>query len=212
MSISNSVITSLKEFASVPVYVGERQNIGEDSILISPVKMDELVNMYNDLYAFTYTTWRNLPNPPDCEPTFVLMWMISAENYDVNHFSVSWQGTASNTFVHMWSIIDRLRTTIDTTSSSWLLGSRSPVGYTESMNMAGAADVYLYTKDTIVAPHIDVLCESMSKVTRTELTREYASYFDFKRSMTLSRPKTIIDVGKMAARNARIASLDEDQD
>lgn len=85
----------------MPVYVSERSNAGEDSILISDIKLNELINIYENLYTFTSITWRNLPNPPDYEPTFVIMWIICADNYDVNHFFVSWPGSTSNTFVHL---------------------------------------------------------------------------------------------------------------
>lgn len=43
-----------------------------------------------------------MPNPPDCEPAFILVWMMIAENYDVDHFSVSGEGMSANTFVRLW--------------------------------------------------------------------------------------------------------------
>lgn len=100
MSPSNTIITQLKSFSKVLVYVDERESTRMDSVSISPVKLDELGAMYEKIDTFTHTISRNLTDQPDCEPAFVVVWMIAAENYDVNHFSVSWEGTSANTFVH----------------------------------------------------------------------------------------------------------------
>ena len=75
-----------------------------------------------------------MPDPPDCERVYVIIWMLSAEGYGINHFlvhgishfSVPWQGTSSNTFMHLCSAIDRFRTMIDSSSAFWLIGSRGP--------------------------------------------------------------------------------------
>lgn len=53
----------MKRFSKLPVYVGARESMYTDSISISPVKLDELVDMYEKMYTFTHTIWRNLPNP-----------------------------------------------------------------------------------------------------------------------------------------------------
>ncbi|OAP53935.1 hypothetical protein AYL99_11815 [Fonsecaea erecta] len=204
MSLSNNIIAALKRLATVPVYVGERQTIDTDSILISPGKLDDLVGVYESLYAFTHTIWRNLPDPPDCERVYVIMWMISAENYDVNHFSVPWQNTSPNTYMHLWSAIDRFRTMIDTSSAFWLIGSRGPVGYAEFMNLPGAADTHLYPREEVMPPHIGVLSSNMQRCVVTELHTDYPSSYDFKRSMMVRKNAPVIDVSSMHARNIRI--------
>lgn len=103
MALSTTVIASLKSISNVPVYIGQREGDDEQSIVISAIKLNELVDMYEDLYQFVHETWRNLPLPPDCERTFVIMWLISAEDYCLNHFSIKWEKATSNTFVHLWS-------------------------------------------------------------------------------------------------------------
>lgn len=78
--------------ATVPVSANERQNTDRDSILVSHTKLDELARIYQDLLARvwnTYTIWCNLSNLPESENVYVVTWMLSVENYDVNHFSVT---------------------------------------------------------------------------------------------------------------------------
>lgn len=205
MSLLNDIIASLKKVSNVPVYVGERESVAWNAILISILKLNELTNMYSTLYAFTHSTWRNLPSAPGCESVFVLMWIISCENYDVNHFTINWPEATSNTFVHLWSVIDRLRTTLQSTDAEWLLGPRNAVSYCESMNIPGAAETHLYPSESILPPHIEIFSTNMNKMKEVSLTRSYGSYYDFMRSMTLPKIKVPIDPNKMAMRNAEIA-------
>ncbi len=206
MSISNNIIASLKTVSNVPVFVGQRESVAQDSILLSSVKLNELIVMYDDLYAFTYSTWRHLPDPPDCEKTFVLMWMVSAENYDVNHFTIKWPEATSNTFVHLWSIVDRLRTLLESNNADWLVGPRNPVGYSETMNMPGAADQHLYPSEAVIAPHVEVFSSNLSRMEPKAMRVSYDSNFFFMLSLTMSRPKRMIDPNQMTMRNEQIAS------
>ncbi|KAK5162694.1 uncharacterized protein LTR77_011247 [Saxophila tyrrhenica] len=206
MSISNNVIASLKAVSNVPVFVGQRESVNDESILISSVKLNELTAMYSDLYAFTYSTWRHLPDAPDCERTFVIMWMISAENYDINHFTIKWPEASSNTFVHLWSIVDRLRTLLESNNADWLVGARNPVGYSETMNMPGAADQHLYPSESIIAPHVEVFSSNMARMQPKTIKRSYDSNFFFTLSLTMSRPKRVIDPSQMAMRNDEMLS------
>jgi hypothetical protein len=201
MSITNNIVASLKKISNVPVYDGQREAMSGDSILLSSVKMNELVGMYEDLYAFTHSAWRNLPPPPDCERVFVLIWMISAENYDINHLSIAWPDATSSTFVHLWSIIDRLRTVLESNSADWLVGPRNPVGYSVSMGMPGAADEYLFPSESIIPPHVEVFSTNMTKMKPKTITRDYDSHFMFIMSLTMKRPRRVIDPNEMAMKN-----------
>ena len=58
----------------------------------------------------------------------------------MNHFSISWTGSNQNTFVHLWLVINRIRTMFDTDTSNWFISSRDPIGYCEAMNITGPAD------------------------------------------------------------------------
>lgn len=97
MSLSSNVIEQLKKHSVVPDYISERQYTTNHSILISPVKLYELISSYETIYNFTHTIWRNMPNVPDSENAFVLVWMLAADGYDVSHLTVKWEGSSSNT-------------------------------------------------------------------------------------------------------------------
>lgn len=53
MSTNTAIVGQLRRFAKVLVYVGERESVTTQSISVSPVKLDELVSMYDKIYAFT---------------------------------------------------------------------------------------------------------------------------------------------------------------
>ncbi|KAH0829984.1 hypothetical protein FOPE_10829 [Fonsecaea pedrosoi] len=100
MSLNNDFVAPLKRLATVLVYVDERQATDTDSILISLRKLDDLVGVYESLYAFhAHHLTQPAADPPTARRCTVIIWMISAENYDVNYLSVSSPGTSPNTYV-----------------------------------------------------------------------------------------------------------------
>lgn len=131
--------------------------------------------------------------------------MMVADNYDTNHFSVSWEGTSANTFVHLWSTIDRLRNTIDLKTSFWLLGTKGPTGYAEHTGMSGAADTYLYPREMITLPYIGVLARELNQCVSTDLTEDFESFYEFRKSLMLPKEAVTIDVSTMMMRNLEIA-------
>jgi hypothetical protein len=203
MSMNRNIIESLRSIAKVPVYLGEREAMSGQSILISQVKMSEVVAMYKGLYEFTHKAWRNLPPPPDCEAVFVIIWMLTSENYDINHFTIEWKGSTANTFVHLWSIIERLKTILQPMDLTWLVAARDPLGYSKTMKMTGAADKYLYPIDPIVPPHIDVFVNNMPKMKTEVLENSYSSNFNFMMSLTKRTKKKVMDVNTMAMMNMK---------
>jgi len=195
------MLTSLKAVATVPVYTNSRPNEYEDSIMVSTMKLEEVASKYTDIYKFASKAWRNLPTPPGCEKAFVIAWMIASENYDVNHFSISWSGSTPNTFVHLWSVINRIRTAFDTQTSSWFINSRDPVGYCTSMNMSGPADQHLYVKEIVVPQHIRVFEEEMHVMVVSDHAEETLSYTAFRLSLAVGSKKRSINVDQMAMHN-----------
>ena len=89
MSLSSTIVTRLRDLATVPVCVGKRESMLGNSIVVSMIKVDSFVMMYDKIRTFVHTVWKNLAGPPDCEKAFVVIWMIAAERYDINHHSVT---------------------------------------------------------------------------------------------------------------------------
>lgn len=184
-NMTMKVISSLREVATVPVYVGERPNEVGGTILISELKVAMLTDIYEQLYMFTYTAWRNLPEAPGCDPPFVIMWMLSAEDYEINHSSITWKGSSPNTFVHVWSMVERLRSTFVSMGMEWLIGSRDTTGYCLATGMSGPADAHLYTREIVTPPQAMVAIREMPRSERLSVSRDFASFFDFETAMMM---------------------------
>jgi hypothetical protein len=197
MSLATEMIRCLKAVANVPVYTDSKPNVYEDAIMISTTKLADIVSLYGKFFQFTSTAWSNLPDPPECEKAFVIAWMIASESYDVNHFSIKWSGSNPNTFVHLWAIINRLRTVFDTNTANWFINSRDPVGYCNAMNMTGPADQHIYVRETIMPHHIKVLEEDERLVVTEEVISENASYVAFRMGLMVSNKRRILDISEL---------------
>jgi hypothetical protein len=80
------------------------------------------------------------------------------------------------------------------------------VGYSKFMNIPGAADTYIYLSETILVPYVKVFSTNMPKTKEIKLNKDYASYLEFIRSITLLVARTPIDPNKIAIRNAKLTS------
>lgn len=99
--------------------------------------------------------------------------------------------------------MDRLRTVIDPSSAAWLLGTRGPIEYAETMNMPGTADVYLYPKEQIAVPHVDVFCSNKGMCTPENPGTEYSSLFDFRMSMMIRLRRRPMNIKGIMSSNMR---------
>ena len=180
-----SMISSLRAAAKVPVFVGERTQSGADSILISELRANVVAGLYAKFYAFTHKAWRNIPDAPRCEPPYVIMWMLVCEDYDVNHNTIDWPGAGPNTFVHVWSMIERLRTTLTDAGAEWIMGPRDAVGYCMCMNISGPTDAHIYAGERIILPQVAAMSRNMKGCRRTDVNRDFVSFFDMETSMML---------------------------
>ena len=200
------MMTVLRRIANVPVHANVKPVSDENSIMISTMKMNELVGMYKQLYQFTSTVWKNLPPTIDYEPVFMIVWMLASENYDINHFTITWPGSTQSTFVHLWSIVNRIRTVLDTETANWFIASRDPVGYCTALEVTGPADAHLYLKERTIPHHIEVFAKDANRITTKDVPDDYDSYTQLRLNMMMKKKKKMINVDEMAMRNAEIIS------
>jgi hypothetical protein len=106
--------------------------------------------------------------------------------------------------MHLWSVINRIRTIFDTNTSNWFINSRDPVGYYTAMNMSGPANHHLYVKEAVTPNHIKTLEEEMRLMTTEDVTKEYSSYVAFRLGLMAPSKKLMINVDEMATRNKRL--------
>ena len=104
--------------------------------------------------------------------------MIS-DNYDVNHNTITWEGSTANTFVHLWSIMDRIRHVLEETGLYWIVGERSCTGYYTQTGLTGPMDEKMYIPEVESLPYIDDMDDDLFRPTFTEEPEEFCSFLDF---------------------------------
>ena len=73
------------------------------------------------------------------------------------------------------------------------------------MNLPGAADEYLYPSESIVPPHVEVFSTNMSKMQPKIMKRDYDSNFSFIMSLTMTKPRRMIDPNHVSMHNQEMA-------
>jgi hypothetical protein len=182
---ASTAVSFLRTNAKVPVSVGERAQTSGDSILISELKMSMIASIYEKIYSFTHKAWRNVPTAPGCDPPYVIMWMLACEGYEVNHNTITWPGAGPNTFVHIWSMLERLRSVLAKAGLEWIMGPRDAVGYCEAMNITGPTDTHIYSRERAILPQVAAMASTMKTSTSTNVSRDFVSFFDMETSMMM---------------------------
>jgi hypothetical protein len=58
-------------------------------------------------------------------------------------------------------MVDRMRGMFRARGIEWIIDTRDPVGYFESLNMMGPADQYMYTREQTTPPQVEILARTM---------------------------------------------------
>ncbi|KAJ6039502.1 hypothetical protein N7444_008407 [Penicillium canescens] len=128
------IIRELKDVATVDVETtGTRVSSG-NVIVVDVMKLRKVMCGYDYLREIVHKTWSDLPPPPMIERAQVVVWLIVCNNYCINHSTIKWPGSSPNTYVHLWSIMDRIKTSLTNIDANWLVDR----GYGDE---PGAADV-----------------------------------------------------------------------
>lgn len=201
MEIYNDVIKQLEMSANVRVSIDVVPNMYKNAIVINRTKMLEMVNSYGSMYSLVHRCWSNLPEPPCSEKTYLFMWMIASEGYSLNHNSISWEGSNPNTFVHLWSIIDRIRIALENTRMSWIVGERNCVDYCKTTGMTGPMDQHLYERERITPTEIEKMETDMTQFIFEDVRQEFCSFYDFQISTMMPENEHRISTSEMELRN-----------
>jgi hypothetical protein len=205
--LSPIIIKELKEVATVNVVVTDNMNTDTSVITIDSGKLREIMCGYDYLRTLVNRTWSNLPTPPVKEKTHVFVWLIASRDYCINHSTIKWPGASPNTFVHLWSIMDRIKSSLMGVDSSWLIGSRDCVQYCSTTGMNMPMDTYMYMKEGIVPDQIAMM-ERRPEIFRHDPTsREFDSFYDFQMSTYTPKPLPVVNVSHIGLSNITKASL-----
>lgn len=207
--LKSTIIKGLKEVATVDVVVTDSLNVQGSVIVIESSKMDEIIAGYDHLRTVVHRTWSNLPTPPVKEKTHVFVWLIASREYTVNHSTIKWAGSSPNTFVHLWSIMERIKASLTDVDSGWLIGSRDCVQYCMNTGMTGPMDAKMYTSEHIVPEQI-VNMERNPEIFRFDpRTEEFSSFYDFQMSTYTPKKRPVLNVSRIGLSDITKASLSE---
>lgn len=202
-NLISTIIESLRRVATVPVEMDGVED--RDKITISRLKLEQIMSSYQYLYVLVNKCWSNLPDPPCDEMTYLFVWIIASDGYCVNHRTISWTSSTPNTFVHVWSIVDRIRMSLESTDLSWVLGTRNCPDYCRHMDMPGALDQYLYRPETVLPSQIADIDRDVFSPVHVDERAEFCSFFDFCTDALVDSGPRTIDVSEMAMNNDEIS-------
>lgn len=207
INLYSTIIRELKEIASVEVVLSENPAPNESVITIDTMKMKEIIAGYNHLQTIVQKTWSNLPSPPVKEKTHVFVWLIASVGYCVNYSTIKWPGSSPNTFVHMWSIMDRIKSSLTVIDTNWLVGPRDCVQYCLSTGMKWPMDSHMYQSQQTSVDQIKLM-EMRPEVFKFDpTTREFDSFYDFHMSTRTRKKMPMINVTRSGLSEITKASL-----
>lgn len=203
--MSAAVLKELRTYAVIPVVMDVKVNSNQQAIVVSSTRLNEMMRYYADLCMIVRKCWSNLPPAPVDECSHVVMWMIASENYGVNHSTIRWEGANMNTFVHLWSIMDRIKPTLSSMDLGWLMGSRSCVEYCLKSGADGPMDSYMYTRTHETPEQIMNMATDREMFTYEHMGVEYHSFYNMTRSMRVPKPMVTLNISRMILDRDKVA-------
>ena len=209
MSNSNlfeSIIESLIATAVVPVVVDGTLTTNTATISISRMKIMQILSAYPFVYKLVNKCWSNFPEPPCCERVYVFVWAMACDNYCLNHSTIAWEKSTPNTFVHMWSVIDRMKYSFERQGIGWIVGTRSCADFCRSMMMSGPLDAIMYEPEFITPPEITKLEEDFVPITLKQESGSFSSFYDFTMAVRMNTDDVAVSVSDVEAMNNAFSS------
>lgn len=205
--LRGTIIKELREIATVDVLVTESLNVDPSAIVIDIMKMNEIMAGYDYLRMLVHQAWSNLPTPPVREKTHVFVWLIASRNYCINHSTINWPGSNPNTFVHLWSIMDRIKSSLTAIDTSWLIGHRDCVQYCSTTGMNWPMDTHMYAKQEMIPDQIASMEKRPEIFRHDPTTREFSSSYDFQMSAYTPKKMRVVDVSRIGLSSITRESL-----
>lgn len=202
----STLIDSLKEHSHCDVVVDAPPGIHRNVISVSRLKMNTLISWYGLLSQLSHKYWSNLPDPPSGEKTYIFLWTIACDEYCVNNTTMSWEGSTINTFIHLWSVVDRMRYSFEREGLGWLISTRNCADYCKSMSIPGPLDAHLYRPELVFPVDLDEIDNDIFPMVFTNHCESFESFYDFTMSVSVSRGPVPISVSEIEANNRLVIS------
>ena len=188
--LMTDIIEGLRACTNVRVTVGETADLSGRTITINRNKLNTIVGSYPILYRLVHKCWSNFPDPPCSEKTYLFVWVLSADEYCVNHTTIKWERATPNTFVHLWSVVDRIQLSLVRAGLEWIVASRNCATYCKSTGMVGPLDAHMYSREVVPPEQIEKMEEDFVPMTFRNEVADFCSYHDFCESTKTSGPGT----------------------
>jgi len=195
--LGSKIIRELKEVATVDVVVDGSTSRKVGAIVIDTMKLKEIMCGYDYLRSIVQRTWSNLPSPPVPEKTHVIVWVIVTNDYGINHSTIRWPGANPNTFVHLWSIMDRIKMSLTGVDVGWLVGSRNCIDYCSTTGMSLPIDTYMYPREQVTPDPIAKMKMNPEPHVFEELDVVNDSFYDFVMSTYTPRRMEMLNVSSI---------------
>jgi len=191
------IIKELNEVATVAVDMTGTGNANTSQIVVDTMKLREVMCGYDYLREVVHKTWSNLPPSPVPEKTHVVVWLIICNDYGINHSTIRWPGSSPNTYVHLWSIMDRIKTSLTNIDANWLVGSRDCVEYCTTTGMNKPMDQYMYGSEHITPDPIEAMEMNPELLTYEHVGMDFDSFYDFHMSTITPRQTEVFNVSML---------------
>ncbi|TVY74833.1 hypothetical protein Focb16_v005433 [Fusarium oxysporum f. sp. cubense] len=158
------------------------------SISVGGTKLSEIIS------NFVSKTWSNLPKPPSTQRTFLFVWFLIADEYDVNHNTINWDSSTVNTFVHVWPIMDRIKVELEKMHLYWVVGTRNCTDYYES---TGPIDEKIFYPEYEPIPQIAMIEDELFPAVFEDSKSEFCSSSDFRVSSMNPSEQDLVNISEM---------------
>ncbi|RYP37702.1 hypothetical protein DL767_002813 [Monosporascus sp. MG133] len=138
----------------------------------------------------------------DCLMDGADMDLILIDLIEAYEFMRMSESANSNAFVHIWSIVDRIRSVFELVNISWIIGEKNCVGSSEAIGISEAMDTHMYSRDIPPPkPILDVI-KGSGLLIREDICEEFSSFYDIHVSVMVPK-KEVVNIAAMIAKQSQ---------
>jgi hypothetical protein len=107
------IIEEIRKVSRTTVNIDNIVTDTNKEISISRTRLVEILQGYDEVHVLVNKCWSNFPPAPYTKKTYVFVSMMMCKDYDVNHNTIKWEDSTPNIYIHLWSIMDRIKIALD---------------------------------------------------------------------------------------------------
>ncbi|KAF6233518.1 hypothetical protein HO173_008249 [Letharia columbiana] len=126
--------------------------------------------------------------------------MMISKGYAINHSTITWKNSTPNIFVHLWSILERIKPSITSMDTNWLIASRTCVDYYSSTGIDGPMNARMYFKSSVEIPAVAAAKRDEEVFDYEQTGTDFVSYSDFEISTVVPKRTETLEVSGLYAK------------